>query len=165
MIILGMDLSIACPGFCVAEIRGGQVEILHLSHVKTKTTNTHGERLRIIFDHLENIFNEFPNIEVVAREKAIPASKFPGHVQTIMVLNKVVGITDLLTDDHGYKEIHEIPPTTLKKSLTGSGAAGKPEVQAAVLPYLRTAVKFKNFDESDAAGVVVAYGKEKKLLG
>lgn len=167
MIVLGMDLSIACPGFAVGRIENGQVEVLHLSHVKTSPQKSHGERLRIIADHIHLILNE-QTVQAVAREKAIPAGGrgfgMTAQIQTVMVLNKVVGISDLVTNDHGFKEIFEIAPTSLKKKLTGSGSADKKEVQNAVRPFLVEDVKFKNTDESDAMAVVIAYGIEKGLL-
>ena len=168
MIVLGMDLSIACPGFAVGKIENGQVELLHVSHLKTSPDDPHGKRLRKIFDHIESIL-ESEKIQVVAREKAIPAGGGRGYgyvaqMQTIMVLNKVVGISDLASDHYGHREIYEIAPTSLKKLLTGSGSAKKKEVQAAVQTFLTKPVKFKNTDESDAAAVVVGYGIEKGLL-
>jgi len=168
MIVLGMDLSIACPGFAVAEIQDGRVHILHVSHVKTSPERSHGERLRIIFDHLDGILEKH-KVQAVVREKAIPAGGGKGYgyvaqVNTIMVLNKVVGISDLATDHHGYKVIHEIAPTTLKKQLTGSGKATKKEVQAAVKTFLTGPYVFKNTDESDATATVIGYGLEKGLL-
>lgn len=167
MIVLGMDLSIACPGFAVGKIEGGQVELLHVSHVKTNPDDPHGKRLRKIFDHIEGIL-ESEKIQVVAREKAIPAGGrgygYVAQMNTIMILNKVVGISDLASDHHGHRQIFEIAPTTLKKLLTGSGSAKKKEVQAAVQTFLATPYKFKNTDESDAAAVVIGYGIEKGLL-
>lgn len=168
MIVLGMDLSIACPGFAVGEILEGKVNILHVSHIKTRANRPHGERLRTIFDHLNGILHDHA-VQVVVREKAIPAGGGKGYgyvaqVNTIMVLNKVVGISDLATDNHGHKSIHEIAPTTLKKLLTGSGKADKKEVQAAVKTYLPQPFTFKNTDESDAVATIIGYGLEKGLL-
>lgn len=159
-----MDLSLTCPGFCITEFKDGKAHIHHLSHVKTNADDPHGKRLRIIFDHIEKILSNTERINAVAREKAIPASRFPNHLQTVMVLNKVVGVSDLLLHHHGYNAIYEVPPTTLKKKLTTNGKATKKEVKEAVLRYLDHDIKFKNTDESDAAAVTICYGLDKGLI-
>ena len=65
-VVLGMDLSLSCPAFCIARVREGKVEVVHLSHVKTKAKDNHGTRLRMIFNHLEKLLVE--NGELPDRE-------------------------------------------------------------------------------------------------
>jgi crossover junction endodeoxyribonuclease RuvC len=158
-LVLGMDLSLSCPAFCVARVNDGKVEILHLSHVKTKAKESHGARLRVIFSHLESVFAEFPDIKHVVREKG-----FSRHARTTQTLFKVVGISDLIANHFGHNEIHEIAPTTIKKFIGGSGRCDKEEVLVNLGRFLFTQVDFKNTDESDSVGVVVTFMIQKKLL-
>lgn len=158
-VVLGMDLSLSCPAFCVARVREGKVEVIHLSHVKTKGKDSHGARLRVIFNHLEQLLVDYPNITHVVREKG-----FSRHAITTQTLFKVVGISDLIAHHFGHENIAEIAPTTVKKLITGSGKAEKEEVAAGLYKYLYTPVNFSNTDESDACGVCIAYMKEKKML-
>jgi crossover junction endodeoxyribonuclease RuvC len=158
-LVLGMDLSLSCPAFCVGRVTEGMVEILHLSHVKTKQKDSHGARLRAIFNHLETVLADFPEIKHVVREKG-----FSRHARTTQTLFKVVGISDLVSNHFGHNDIAEIAPTTIKKYVAGSGRADKEEVLVNLGRFLYTPVDFANTDESDAAGVVVAYMIQKKLL-
>ena len=158
-VVLGMDLSLSCPAFCIARVREGKVEVVHLSHVKTKAKDSHGTRLRAIFNHLEKLLDENPNITHVVREKG-----FSRHAVTTQTLFKVVGISDLVANHFGYDNVAEIAPTTVKKLVTGSGRAEKEEVAEGIRKYLYTPVNFSNTDESDACGVCIAYMIEKKML-
>ncbi|PEM08524.1 crossover junction endodeoxyribonuclease RuvC [Bacillus wiedmannii] len=158
MIALGMDLSLSSPAFCVADITDGRIKVLHLSHVKTTSRDSHGKRLMKIGNHLRAILKKYP-IDEVIREKG-----FSRHATTTQALFKVVGISDIVVFSAiGYENIHEIPPTTIKRVLTGSGKASKEEVAAAVLNHI-PGIEFVNDDESDAAGVVITYAIQKKLL-
>ena len=158
-VVLGMDLSLSCPAFCIARVREGKVEVIHLSHVKTKAKDNHGTRLRMIFNHLEKLLVENPNITHVVREKG-----FSRHAITTQTLFKVVGISDLVANHFGYDSVAEIAPTTVKKLVAGSGRAEKEEVAEGISKYLYTPVNFSNTDESDACGVCIAYMIEKKML-
>ena len=158
-VVLGMDLSLSSPAFCIGRVREGKLEVLHLSHVKTTSKDTHGYRLRLIFNHLEKLLSEHPEVTDVVREKG-----FSRHALTTQTLFKVVGISDLLTHHFGFEKVHEIAPTTVKKTITGSGKADKEEVAEALRKYLYTDVNFANDDESDACGVCISYMIEKKML-
>lgn len=159
-VVLGMDLSMSSPAFCVGVPENGKVKVLHLSHVKTTSKASHGSRLRTIFMELERIFSQYPNVTDVVREKG-----FSRHAITTQTLFKVVGVSDLVSHHFGYGEVHEIPPTTVKKAVTGDGKADKQEVANAVtLHYLAKPIKFANDDESDACAVVVAYMKQNKMI-
>lgn len=158
-LILAMDLSLSCPAFAVGCVEDGQVYILHLSHVKTKSKDSHGTRLRMIFNHLEKVLDEYPNIEYVVREKG-----FSRHAVTTQALFKVVGISDLVVNHFGHDAVTEIAPLTVKKLITGNGKASKEEVAKDVGRFLATPLTFKTDDESDAVGVLIAYAIQKKLL-
>lgn len=98
------------------------------------------------------------NVDVYVREKAF--SRFARETQ---VLNKVVGIADLVAWQQSMAIFNEIAPTTVKKLLTGSGKAEKVTVAKALERYLDTQV-YKTDDESDAAAVGVAWLLQNNLL-
>lgn len=154
-----MDLSLSCPAFAVGYVEEGHIVIVHLSHVKTKSKDSHGTRLRLIFNHLEKVLDEFPDINHVVREKG-----FSRHAVTTQALFKVVGISDLVANHFGHDVVTEIAPLTVKKLITGNGKASKEEVAENVCRFLSTQVNFATDDESDAVGVLIAYALQKKLL-
>ena len=159
MIILSQDLSLSSPAFAVLEVTDGKVKILHLSHLKTNAKQKHGYRLLQIYNHMKDIYLEFPNIDYVVREKGF--SRFHATTQALF---KVVGVSDITAHIYNHKTVYEISPTTVKKVITGNGKASKDEVAEGVNTYLGTNIDFKTDDESDAVAVGIAYMKQKKVL-
>lgn len=163
-VVLAMDLSLTSPGFAVLAITDeGQPLILEKTHVKTKAKETHGQRLSDISGEIDRLLLRY-NPEHVVREKGF--SRFPAVTQTLF---KVVGISDLCVATFGLtpsQVVHEIAPTSVKKLVTGNGRADKQAVQDAVIKRLRIDKPdyFANDDESDAAGVGLAYYIEKGLI-
>ena len=119
-------------------------------HIKTKAKKPHGYRLKQIEDVLADLRDKC-EYKTVIRERGF--SRFPTVTQTLF---KVVGICDLVFKD---VEIVEIPPTTVKKTITGSGKADKGDVEKNVRKALGLSktTKFATDDESDAAAVCLAY--------
>jgi crossover junction endodeoxyribonuclease RuvC len=157
--ILGMDLSLSCPAFCVAEVVDGKLEIHHLSHIKTDSKKTRAYRLWQIYNHLKEILSQYPQIKTVIRERG-----FTRFNQETQALFSVVGVTEVILYKHGFDKIEEIAPTTVKKLVAGSGKADKEEVAVNARKYLKTEVDFKTNDESDAVAVILAYLKKQEVL-
>ena len=63
---------------------------------------------------------------------------------------------DLLSWEKDHLVWEEFYPTTIKKTLTGSGKAEKSQVADALKEYLGQQ-NYKNDDESDAAAVAVVW--------
>lgn len=156
--ILAMDLSLSSPAFAIGTITDGMVDIKSVSHVKTTSKYPHGQRLKSILQHMEDLYDRYPITDVV-REKG-----FSRHAVTTQALFKVVGVSDVTAYHFGHEKIHEIPPTTVKKLLTGNGKASKEEVMEATKKYLAHPMTYANDDESDAVAVLIAYAMGKRLL-
>lgn len=159
MKILAQDLSLNSPAFAVLEVVEGEVEILHLSHLKTNTKKEHGYRLLQIYNHIKNIYEEHPDLDAVVREKGF--SRFPKVTQSLF---KVVGVSDIIAYINKFNTVHEIAPTSVKKFITGNGKASKDDVADSVNTYLGTNINFKTDDESDAVAVGIAFLIQKKVL-
>lgn len=157
--ILAMDLSLSSPGFAVLVVNSGVVDVVHHSHVKTNTKKSHGYRLMEIYQHMKNIYLEHPDINEVVREKGF--SRFPTVTQTLF---KVVGISDACAYKHGFDVVSEYSPTTVKKTITGTGKASKDDVAISINTYISTNIKFNNDDETDAVAVGLTHLIKKKAL-
>lgn len=100
------------------------------------------------------MFGEFircPDLKVVIRERAI--SRFN---QEVITLNKVCGVTEMLLWFTLNQSFQEITPTEVKKYVTGYGRADKSEIAEAIDNYC-THAQFRDDNESDACGVVIAW--------
>lgn len=159
MKILSMDLSLSCPAFAVMDVNNGVVEVQHLSHVKTKTSKPHGYRLFEIYNHLESIYKEHPDITEVVREKGF--SRFP---KTTQILFQVVGISTICSYKYGFEKVEEIAPTSVKKAITGNGKSTKEEVAKALNTVYGIDINFKTDDESDAIACGISFYIKKGLL-
>lgn len=153
-----MDLSLSSPGYAVIRTSNGNCELIEKGHIKTDAKKTHGYRLKQIEKVLIGLRDKY-EYEAVIRERGF--SRFPKITQTLF---KVVGLSDMVFADIG--EIIEIPPTTIKKTLTGNGHAKKAIVAKNVRKILKLdkSIKFVTNDESDACAVVVTYLIKEGLL-
>lgn len=147
--ILGLDLSLSCPGYAVIEVRNGKPKLLESGIIKANPRQTQIEKIKRIAAHLLRLKMDY-EIDVVVRE-----SGFVKHNRTTKILERVVG--GVMVTLGG--EIHEIPPTSIKKTVAGSGKATKQEVEAAVRSLLNLPkdFRFKSDDESDAMAVALAF--------
>jgi crossover junction endodeoxyribonuclease RuvC len=154
-----MDLSLSCPAFAVLEQDGDSLAVLHLSHIKTNDKKPHGYRLFQIYQHLDKIIREFPDIQLVASEKG-----FSRHTRSTQILYMVHGVVKVLLAKYGHYDIIEITPTTVKKRVAGSGKAEKEDVANAVRVFLAHDIYFETYDESDAVAVGIAGLMEKGII-
>ncbi|PFJ12474.1 crossover junction endodeoxyribonuclease RuvC, partial [Bacillus cereus] len=101
---------------------------------------------------------EYEPFDTIVREKG-----FSRFAATTQALFKVVGVSDLVLRVY---HIVELSPTTIKTIMTGSGKAGKEEVELAVRDVLGLGEDyiFISDDESDACAVILAYLLENGIL-
>lgn len=133
------------------EVRNRQPYLVTVAHARTNPKQTHGQRLAQIDGVITQTYERYQPFTAVIRERG-----FSAHAATTQALFKVVGVSELNLRDH---RIVEIPPTTVKKTLTGSGKADKAEVAEAVrkMLCLPDGYAFATDDESDACAVILAY--------
>ena len=121
-------------------------KLCHLNNRGEK--KSHGQILAEIYDQITELTVD---VAVFVREKGF--SRFPHETQALF---KVVGISDLAVWKTCGTEFVEIAPTTVKKTLTGSGKASKEEV-AAVLERYVGRQEYATDDESDAVAVGLSW--------
>lgn len=156
--ILAMDLSMNLPAFAVMDVVNKEIHIVDVRYCNNKknTKLSHGFRLSQISKMIKQIMLDFPDIDVVVREKGF--TRFAGVTQTLF---KVVGISDLVIyEGIGVNNIYELSPTSVKKTITGDGKASKIAVEKGVRKYLTHTQKdyeFATDDCSDAVAVGIAW--------
>lgn len=158
-LILGLDLSLSCTGYAVAEIKDGVVTVLEKGHINNKkyAKKPHGYRLHRISTVLKDTLRKYEITDMV-RERGF--SKGHNATQTLF---KVVGVSDLMGFVFGHSDIAEITPPSVKKTITGDGKASKEDVANALAVYVGE-IQYANEDESDAVAVAVAYAIQEKLI-
>lgn len=169
-ITLAQDLALTSPGFAVLAVFEGQPIVLESSAITTDSKDVTGKRLCDIEDEIARLINEYSPQHLV-REKG-----FSRFAATTQALFRVIGISDRIAYVLGAKGVTEIPPTTVKKAVTGNGKASKEEVADAVFrilqientdEYYRTKRNGERElldDKTDALAVGIAYLKQEGLI-
>lgn len=88
------------------------------------------------------------------REKGLLKIATSGN--TIVVLSKVVGVSDLYAWGFGQRTFQEIDPKTVKKLITGDGLAEKQTVADTLEKYVGPQ-EYRVDDQSDAVAVGIAW--------
>lgn len=143
MKILGIDQSTTSTGYAIIEngrlITSGTIQPKHL-----KTTV---EKIIYITEHLNSIKHN-DTIDFIAREGFSFGSKNRAFV---------LGGIGYAVDAHFYSEYKEyyyvIPPSSVKKYITGNGNAKKD--QMILQTYKKHKIEFKSNDECDAYGIAM----------
>lgn len=156
--VIGADLSLKRPGFCVLSVKKEdgetKIKVRKLISVDNKSDKkkTHGQLLdEIVLVYSKLLLSqEIPTYNV--RETEVLHMKVPSERN----VSKVVGLMDWMLWKTKQKEWYSIYPTSIKKLITGSGRAEKEEVAAALEKYVGKQ-EYKCDDESDAVAVAVAW--------
>lgn len=149
--ILGIDPGSQITGFGIIEDAGNRIQCVATGTIRTAEAAELPQRLKIIYDNLVAIIRKY-NPQVVAIE-----SVFHGNnVQSALKLGHARGVALLAAAECGL-QCFEYAPRTIKKGLTGSGAAGKDQVQKMVGALLRGSTLPKSLDATDALAVAIVH--------
>jgi crossover junction endodeoxyribonuclease RuvC len=150
VLILGIDPGTAVTGYGVvrAGSAGTAPALVECGVIRTKPTQPLATRLREISEGVK---------EIIARHQpdqmAVEDVFYAKNVRTTVVLGHARGVILLAGAEAGL-EIHEYPPSEIKKAVVGNGAATKPQVQFMLTKLLRLKSAPQPSDASD--GVAAA---------
>ena len=132
MIVLGVDPGTAATGYGV--VRGGEPGgpmLIECGVIRTSPRSSLARRVTEIFEGIS---------EVIERHRpdamAVEAVFYAKNVRTTVVLGHARGVV-LLAGERAGLAVHEYAPKLVKKTVTGTGAATKAQVQAMVARLLR----------------------------
>ena len=161
MIVLGVDPGTAVTGYGVVKGEGAAPPtLIECGVIRTKPSDPLASRLLSINEGISEII-ERHRPDCVCVEDVFYAR----NVRTTVVLGHARGVIMLAAAKAGL-EVHEFPPTEIKKAVTGSGGASKEQVQFMVARLLRLKTVPEPADAADgvaAALAVVMRGKLPKL--
>lgn len=163
-VVLGADLSLKRPSFCILNVKKEQEDpvITNIKFVTVDNKNDkkkgHGQLLEEINAAFQKAYPCNKTVYCV-RENEIMKVKVPSERS----LSKVVGIMDWSLWCFFGKDWYNIYPMTIKKLITGNGKATKEEVAEALEFYIGKQ-DYKCDDESDAAAVAIAWLIQQKQI-
>jgi crossover junction endodeoxyribonuclease RuvC len=124
MLCLGIDPGTATIGYgLVRELNDGSLQAVAYGVIKTKPTLPMWERLNIIYDELTTIAKHHKPDRAAVEELF-----FARNVTTAITVAQGRGVI-LLALARANLPIAEYKPNKIKQSITGYGAAKKPQIQ------------------------------------
>lgn len=148
--VVGIDPGLAATGVAVIKGKGLSVDGYSYGTIKTSPKHKLSDRLNSIFTKLSLLLNEEkPDFMVV--EDVFSVEKFP---QSGITLGKVTGVI-LLAGCQNNIPVMEIPVREAKQVLTGSGSAGKRQLEESVRRRLNHQKPIKPYHASDAMALAM----------
>jgi crossover junction endodeoxyribonuclease RuvC len=150
MLALGLDPGTATIGYgVVEELHDGSLQAVRYGVISTPAGMPMWERLKIIYDGVEALVSVFKP-EYAGVEELF----FARNVTTAITVAQSRGVILLALANAGVA-IHEYKPNAVKQSVSGYGAAKKPQMQEMVRMLLSLDSIPKPDDAADALAVAI----------
>ena len=147
--VLGLDPGTLKMGYGLLTFHSGGIECLDHSLIVCPKQYSMGERLYLLSEKLSKIFEKY-RPDHVALEKMF----FGKNTDSAFKLGQAFGI-GLYQAQKWSCSVYEYAPRTVKKSVTGTGGAGKESVYACVQNILK--VSPDSMDASDAIALALCH--------
>lgn len=149
--ICGIDPGLGRTGYGILETTGGRLRVIEAGVLRPGSADqTLSARLAVLADGLEELFAEHTP-QAVAVEQIYAHYR---HPRTAVLMAHARGVILLAAARRGLPVI-DLPATTIKRYLTGSGHAGKPQMQRMVAQMLGLRAPPKPSDVADALAVAM----------
>lgn len=150
--VLGIDPGTAITGYGIVRKDGrNPLTLVECGVIRTKPRDALPQRLAEIHDGV---------VELIRRHKpnvlAIEDVFYARNVRTTVVLGHARGVI-LLAAAQADLEIHEYPPSEIKKAVAGTGAATKLQIQFMVTRLLRLKSAPQPSDAADGVAAALAF--------
>lgn len=148
--VVGFDPGLNVTGYGVIDCRGGFVKLVEAGTVRSRG-ETLETRLATIHEGIREVLAAL-SPSAMAIEQVFVHAKFP---RTAILMGHARGVICLAAAQAGLT-VNNYPPARVKSLLTGSGQAGKEQMQAAVQRELALATRPEPADVADALAVALA---------
>ena len=152
VVVLGIDPGTAVTGYGIVRKEGRNLlTLVECGVIRTKPRDALPQPLAEIHEGvLELIRRHQPNV------LSIEDIFYARNVRTTVVLGHARGVI-LLAASQAKMEIHEYPPSAIKKAVAGTGAATKLQVQFMVAQLLRLKTAPQPTDAADGVAAALAF--------
>jgi crossover junction endodeoxyribonuclease RuvC len=152
MLVIGIDPGTARTGFGLIErTASGALKLVHYGVITTPAKLAMPERLKQLYDELEQIVLEFE-----PQMAAVEQLFFQKNVSTAISVGQARGVALLALASSGIM-IEEYSPQDVKQAVTGYGAAEKSQMQRMVKTLLGMETLPKPDDAADALAVAICH--------
>ena len=150
-IILGIDPGTVVMGYGLIHVKGKELIMLNYGVLKLSKLGTHPERLKKIFERVDQLIMEYKPDEM-----SIEAPFFGKNVQSMLKLGRAQGVA-IAAALHRNVPIEEYTPKKIKQSITGNGNASKEQVAAMLQRLLGLKELPKHLDATDGLAAAVCH--------
>jgi len=152
VVVLGIDPGTAVTGYGIVRKEGrNPLTLVECGVIRTRPRDALPQRLAEIHEGV---------VELIRRHEptvlSIEDIFYARNVRTTVVLGHARGVI-LLAAAHAGMEIHEYPPSEIKKAVAGTGAATKLQVQFMVARLLRLKSAPQPTDAADGVAAALAF--------
>ncbi len=151
MIILGIDPGTNFTGFGIINHNKNIFKHVTNGLIKLPSKELLYQKLEIIYDELDKIIKTYKPDEF-----AIETAFYGKNVQSAMKIGYARGVS-ILAAVHNKIPTSEYSPREIKKSVVGTGAASKEQVNYMIKTILEIKNDKMRFDESDALAVALCH--------
>ncbi|MFZ1731601.1 MAG: crossover junction endodeoxyribonuclease RuvC [Bacteroidota bacterium] len=151
MLILGVDPGSLVTGFGIIEANGKQYRRLASGVITMRPADSVAIRLRKVYDGLIEVIDAHQPDEF-----CIETAFYGKNIQSTLKLGQVRGVA-ILAAVHRQLGISEYSPREIKRSVTGTGAAAKQQVEFMVKAILHLETGFEKSDEADGLAIAICH--------
>lgn len=155
MRILGIDPGLQVTGYAVLEPAADGPKLCEAGVIRTADgtkTPDMAKRLATLYDSIAEVFDQWkPGVVVVEQ-----LYSHYEHPRTAILMGHARGVYFLLGGQRGVPVL-SYPATKIKKTITGSGRAGKEQMQYAIMREFGLAAPPEPHDVADAIGVALCH--------
>tara|TARA_R110002020_G_scaffold19053_25_gene66185 strand:- start:520 stop:1026 length:507 start_codon:yes stop_codon:yes gene_type:complete len=148
--IIGIDPGLRRCGWGVIETLGNRLTFIGAGTVTPPVDGGLAERLAVLFAGLNAVLDRFAPAEAAVEETFVNAG-----VRSALILGQARGVA-LLTPAARGLPVAEYAANLVKKSVVGTGHAGKGQVELMVRTLMPTA-DFKGADAADALAIAICH--------
>lgn len=157
MLVLGVDPGSVAAGWGLVSREGSRLSHVDAGVLRPPRDATFAERLAFLHDAITAVVQTHQPDEF-----AIEAVFTHNNARSALLLGHARGVFLLAAAQAGLA-VHEYPPATVKKAITGNGAADKAQVRFMVERLLGIKVEGP-MDRSDALAVAICHAQSAPLL-
>lgn len=155
--ILGIDPGLRHTGWGVIETEGSILRHIANGTVRSTASLDLAERLNEIFDGLHTVIKDFTPDEAAVEETFVNKD-----ARATLKLGQARGMA-LLAPVRAGLTVCEYAPNMVKKTVVGSGHAGKQQIGGMIAILLPTA-KVTGPDAADALAIAICHAQHRKAL-
>ena len=145
MRVLGIDPGLNITGYGIVDTGADKLKLIEAGAIKSKRTMPLEHRLSELYRGLKDVSQEFQP-DVFAVEEIFSNYK---HPKTAVIMGHARGVLFLVAGEAGIP-VYSYSATRIKKSLTGSGHAGKEQISRMVTAVLNCGEINMSSDVTDA---------------